>query len=145
MDDHRCRYGYFTTYMRTWFLKRVSDRKFLVSKAIHAGAKASEDTVSLRKCFLYFGYLAKVKDGEGDSVIYEKRIGDKLVSQRKAELIRKTILTANQTKGKWKADPAPRRNPSRSNKRKRKNSSDSGDQSEQNNWQEGEGGNSAQW
>lgn len=99
----------------------------------------------MRECFLYSGYLAKVKDGEGDSVIYEKRIGDKLASQRKAELIRKAILTVNQTKGKWKADPAPRRNPSRSNKRKRKDSSDSGDQSEQNNWQEGEGGNSAQW
>ena len=116
-----------------------------MSKAIHADAKASEDTGSLRECFLYSGYLAKVKDGEGDSVIYEKRIGDKLASQRKAELIRKAILTVNQTKGKWKADLAPRRNPSRSNKRKRKDSSDSGDQSEQNNWQEGEGGNSAQW
>lgn len=126
MDDHNCRYGYFTTHTRTWFLKRVSNRKFLVSKAVNAGAKASEDTVSLRECFLYFGYLAKVKDGEGDLVIYEKRIGKKLVSQRKAELIRKAILTVNQTKGKWKADPAPRRNPSRSNKRKSVETTDSG-------------------
>lgn len=106
MDDHHCRYGYFTTYTRKWFIKRVSDRKFLVSSTIHADAK--------------------VKDGEGDSAVYEKRIGDKLVSQRKAELVRKAILTVDQTKGKWKVDPAPRRNPSRSQKRKRVETPDSG-------------------
>ena len=126
VTDHNCHYGYFTTYTGTWFFKRVSDRKFLVSSTIHAGAKATEDTVSLRDCFLYFGYLAKVQDGEGDSAIYEKRIEDKLVSQRKAELIRKAILTVDQTKGKWKADPAPRRNPSWSQKRKRVETPDSG-------------------
>lgn len=67
-----------------------------------------------------------MKDGEEDSTIYEKRIGKKLASQRKAKLIRKAILTVDQTKGKWKADPAPRRNPSRAQKRKRLETPDSG-------------------
>lgn len=99
MDDHHCRYGYFTTYTRTWFFKRVSDRNFQVSSIIHADTKATGSSVSLRECFLYFGYLAKVKDGEEDSAIYKKRIGKKLVSPREPKLIRKAILTVEPDQG----------------------------------------------
>lgn len=81
MDDYHSRYGFMTTHGRTWFVKRASDNRFLVSKPIKADDKATDDSLSLRECFLFFGHLAREK-GEGEEpMLYKKRIGLKLVSQ----------------------------------------------------------------
>lgn len=80
MDDFYCRYGFFTTHDHTWFVNRDSDNHFLVSKAIKANNKATEDALSLRECFLFFGHLAGEKSREEGLALYGKRTGDKLMS-----------------------------------------------------------------
>lgn len=134
MDDFYCRYGFLTTHGRTWFVKRARDNHFLVSKGIKADSKATEDSLSLRECFLFFGHLARVRRGSGKSW---------WVSQCNSRA-HKAMLTLDQTTRKG-ANYFPRPLFNRPGKRIRKDSSDSGDQLEQNTWQEGEGGDGAQW
>ncbi|KAI9782255.1 MAG: hypothetical protein M1839_005369 [Geoglossum umbratile] len=62
MDDLQLRYGFYTTYSVTVFLRRASDTTFEVSPPIHYSTVSSEkggkDDISVRECFLYLAKLA---------------------------------------------------------------------------------------
>ncbi|GAQ05000.1 hypothetical protein ALT_2321 [Aspergillus lentulus] len=57
MDDHRCRFGFYSTYERTWFLMRSSSMGFRVSEPIPHNQVASTTKPSVRQCFLYLAAL----------------------------------------------------------------------------------------
>lgn len=58
MDNFNCRYGFYTTYNKTWFLCREDSYHFRASKAVPFTNVATPDTVSLRECCLYIGLMA---------------------------------------------------------------------------------------
>ncbi|GIJ87038.1 hypothetical protein Asppvi_005940 [Aspergillus pseudoviridinutans] len=57
MDDHRCRFGFYSTYERTWFVMRASSMTFQVSEPIRHNQAATSTKPSVRQCFLYFAAL----------------------------------------------------------------------------------------
>ena len=78
MDDLRLRYGFYTTYNATVFLRRVLDETFEESPPIlHRTTSmdcSGNGTVSVRECFLYLAKLAS-----SDSYQYPKTYGKNLV------------------------------------------------------------------
>lgn len=76
MDDHYCRFGFYTTYQQTWFLKRVDDTDFAVSEPISASATSTVSAVSLQECIL--ATAIRATDARGS--YYEVRHGKELVS-----------------------------------------------------------------
>ncbi|OJJ77947.1 hypothetical protein ASPBRDRAFT_191211 [Aspergillus brasiliensis CBS 101740] len=52
MDDHFTRFGFFTTYEYTWFVKRIDNTHFAMSPPISTAAQSTADKVSLRECLL---------------------------------------------------------------------------------------------
>ncbi|PYH67490.1 uncharacterized protein BO88DRAFT_343977 [Aspergillus vadensis CBS 113365] len=76
MDDHYCRFGFYTTYQQTWFLKRVDDTHFAVSEPISASATSTVSAVSLRECIL--ATAIRATDARGS--YYGVRHGKELVS-----------------------------------------------------------------
>ncbi|KAI9773160.1 MAG: hypothetical protein M1840_008281 [Geoglossum simile] len=79
MDDLRMRYGFYTTYNVTIFLRRASDTTFEESPPIfHFTASTDhggKDNVSVRECFLYLAKLAS-----SDSYEYPKTYGKDLTN-----------------------------------------------------------------
>ncbi|KAG2419364.1 hypothetical protein HFD88_004160 [Aspergillus terreus] len=64
MDLHRCRYGLFSTYNETWFLRRRDDGYHVeASQAVHWGAYATPRGVSARECFAFLALMA-IDEGE---------------------------------------------------------------------------------
>lgn len=63
------------------------------------GCQSNREYCLVERVFLVLRAPGEVKNGEEDSAIYEKRIGNNLVSQMKTELLSKAILTVDQTKG----------------------------------------------
>lgn len=57
MDDHRCRFGFYPTYERTWFVTRETSTTFKVSEPIWHNQAATSTKPSVRQCFLYFVLL----------------------------------------------------------------------------------------
>ncbi|KAI9766159.1 MAG: hypothetical protein M1840_006726 [Geoglossum simile] len=79
MDDLRLRYGFYTTYNKTVFLRRASDATFEVSPPIlHCTTSTDcngKGSVSVRECFLYLAKLAS-----SDSYEYPKTCGKDLTN-----------------------------------------------------------------
>lgn len=75
MDDHHCRYGIYTIYEHTWFLKRVDDTHFAVSQPISASSVSTSSALSLRECLL--ALVIAVADEERS--YYPARYGKRLV------------------------------------------------------------------
>ncbi|OJJ77949.1 hypothetical protein ASPBRDRAFT_191213 [Aspergillus brasiliensis CBS 101740] len=74
MDDHFCRFGFYTIYENTWFVKRVDDTHFAVSEAISSSAKSTASDVSLRECLLATAIRAADKKGSYYGVRYGKKL-----------------------------------------------------------------------
>ncbi|KAF7167503.1 hypothetical protein CNMCM5623_000839 [Aspergillus felis] len=62
MDDHRCRFGFYSTYERTWFVMRSSSLGFRVSDPIPHNQVANSTRPSVRQCFLYLAALVNKPD-----------------------------------------------------------------------------------
>ncbi|KAI9763360.1 MAG: hypothetical protein M1840_000552 [Geoglossum simile] len=79
MDDLRMRYGFYTTYNVTIFLRRTSDTTFEESPPIfHCTASTDhggKDNMSVRECFLYLAKLAS-----SDLYEYPKTYGKDLTN-----------------------------------------------------------------
>ncbi|GFN17053.1 ankyrin repeats (3 copies) family protein [Aspergillus tubingensis] len=78
MDDHHCRYGIYTIYEHTWFLKRVDDTHFAVSQPISASSVSTSSALSLRECLL--ALVIAVADEERS--YYPARYGKRLTTRR---------------------------------------------------------------
>lgn len=76
MDDHFCRYGFFTTYEYTWFVKRVDDTHFAASEPISASTISTSSAASLRECLL----ATVIRVLREDKSYYPVRYGKHLVS-----------------------------------------------------------------
>ncbi|GIJ87036.1 hypothetical protein Asppvi_005938 [Aspergillus pseudoviridinutans] len=59
MDDHRCRFGFYSTYEKTWFLMRSTSTNFLVSEPVLHHQTATETRPSIRQCFLFLAAVVK--------------------------------------------------------------------------------------
>ncbi|KAI9767634.1 MAG: hypothetical protein M1840_005505 [Geoglossum simile] len=100
MDDLHLRYGFYTTYSVTVFLRRASDTTFEVSPPILYSTLSSEkggkDGVSVRECFLYLAKLAN-----SDSYIYPTRKGKSLTDgslgqrERQSERLKSLMAKMN--------------------------------------------------
>lgn len=75
MDDFNCRYSFFTTYNRTWFLQRRDDDSFRYAGPVLASTDSSAETVPVRECLLYLAFLTK----DHDDAFYQGRADLKLV------------------------------------------------------------------
>ncbi|RAK97940.1 uncharacterized protein BO80DRAFT_362685 [Aspergillus ibericus CBS 121593] len=76
MDDHHTRYGIFTVYEYTWFVKRIDNLQFAMSQPISARAQSSATSVSLRECI--FATVLRGLDDKDN--FFPVRYGSKLVS-----------------------------------------------------------------
>ncbi|GKZ65106.1 hypothetical protein AnigIFM50267_007270 [Aspergillus niger] len=74
MDDNYCRYGIYTVYEYTWFLKRVDDTHFAVSQAISASTTSTSSAGSLRECLLAMIIRAAHEEWSYYPVRYGKRL-----------------------------------------------------------------------
>ena len=74
MDDNYCRYGIYTVYEYTWFLKRVDDTHFAVSQAISASTISTSSAGSLRECLLAMAIRAAHEEWSYYPVRYGKRL-----------------------------------------------------------------------
>ena len=75
MDDHYTRYGFFTIYEYTWFVKLIDDTHFAMSPPISTTAQSSANSVSLRECLLAIALRAS----DDRASYYGTRHGSKLV------------------------------------------------------------------
>ncbi|RAK90228.1 hypothetical protein BO79DRAFT_227159 [Aspergillus costaricaensis CBS 115574] len=80
MDDHHCRYGIYTVYEYTWFLKRVDDTHFAVSQPISASSVSTSSALSLRECLLALVIAVADKERSYYPARYGKRL-QKLIPQ----------------------------------------------------------------
>ncbi|GKZ35781.1 hypothetical protein AbraIFM66950_006576, partial [Aspergillus brasiliensis] len=78
MDDHFCRYGFFTTYEYTWFVKRVDDTHFAASEPISASTISTSSAASLRECLL----ATAIRVAREDRSYYPVRYGKHLTVRR---------------------------------------------------------------
>lgn len=76
MDDHHCRYGIYTVYSYTWFLKRVDDTHLAVSQPISASSVSTSSALSLRECLL----ALVIAGADEERSHYPSRYGKRLVS-----------------------------------------------------------------
>ena len=75
MDDCYARYGFLTTYERTWFVKRIEDNKFALSPPVSHKTQSSATDVSLRECFL----ATALRAANAEDSRYTKKSGSHLV------------------------------------------------------------------
>ncbi|OKL59675.1 hypothetical protein UA08_05275 [Talaromyces atroroseus] len=70
MEHYNCRYGFFTTYKGTCFLKRVAANKFLYSSAVRCSQASSPREVSVREAFLFLAAM-----GYNDKESFYENVG----------------------------------------------------------------------
>ncbi|BCS16289.1 similar to An11g05890 [Aspergillus luchuensis IFO 4308] len=78
MDDHHCRYGIYTVYEYTWFLKRVDDTHLAVSQPISASSVSTSTALSLRECLL----ALVIAGADEERSYYPARYGKPLTTRR---------------------------------------------------------------
>lgn len=61
MDDTGCAFGVFTTYNKTWILRRISNNAFKASAPVMAGDISSASVVLLREFIFHLSLLAAKK------------------------------------------------------------------------------------
>lgn len=76
MDDARCAFGVFSTYNKTYFLKRENDNTFKASAPVMATDVTSASVSSLRECIFFLALQA----ANAASTFWTKRSGLELVS-----------------------------------------------------------------
>jgi len=78
MDDYGCKYGFFSTYDQTIFMRRTGAFTFKKSPIIYhtTSSSAQPRAVSVRECMLYLARLARGRRGR----YHGQRIGTRLVS-----------------------------------------------------------------
>lgn len=78
MDDFHCWYGVFTTYNRTWFLRRANDDQFFIRTPVSSEARSTASEVSLTECILFIALKAM----DQKEYFYPKRVGLALVKRK---------------------------------------------------------------